>query len=292
MPAVVSRVLRPCSQRSGILRYASLSVMLLAAAICQPLVSAQTRAVAVGGSTTLMPLVQSMAREFMRQSPGEDIVVSEGGSGAGIAALIAGELDIANSSRFLTDAEFESAAAAGVYPVPFRLAYGSIIPIVHKSNPVRDLTMEQLRGIYSGEIRNWKQVGGYDRAINVLTRSATSGTFAVWRDSVLQGQAIMAGATLRESSAEMVRTVNRGRGSIGYISLGHLSANIKPLRVGGVMGSRHSVRNGSYPITRSLFMFTRGWPDRRRLEFIDFALDPDKGQRLVEQYGFMPLYRQ
>ena len=259
---------------------------------CAPVYAAQPVSIVLGGSTTLVPLAQLLAEGFMRQSRGSLVTVIGGGSALGLEALVAGEVDIANSSRFIRPAELQAANAAGVYPVPFRIADDCIVPVVHKSNPVRNLTLDQLRSIYSGKVTNWNQLGGIDRRINVLAWGEESGTFRVWRDLVMRGEAVAASINRLESSADVVRKVNRGRGAIGFISLGQLSAAVKPLRVNGVMGSPHSARSGSYALSRSLYMFTRGWPRGRTLQFINYALNPQWGQRLVEKSGFIPLYPQ
>jgi phosphate transport system substrate-binding protein len=260
--------------------------------LCAPVYAAQPVGIVIRGSTTLVPLSQRLAEGFMRQSSGRLVTVGGGGSALGFEALIAGEVDIANSSRFINQAEQQAANDAGVYPVPFRIADDCIIPVVHKSNPVRNLTLNQLRSIYSGKLTHWNQVGGIDRRINVLARGEESGTFRVWRDLVMRGESVSASINRLESSANVIRTVSRGRGAIGFISLGQLSAAVKPLSVDGVMGSLHSARSGSYVLSRSLYMFTRGWPSGRTLEFINYALNPQWGQHLVEQSGFVPRYQQ
>jgi phosphate transport system substrate-binding protein len=244
----------------------------------------------VRGSTTTYIAAKRMAEKFQQRRSGVQVVVGGGGSEQGIAALIRGETDIANSSRFIDTAELKWAIQQDIYPVPFRIADDCIIPIVHNSNRVRNLSMEQLRAIYAGRIDNWSEVGGVDQPIQVISREMTSGTSAVWRDLVMGGEDIVTLQPLQRSSGDMVRTVSSSPGAIGYIGLGNLSARIKPLRVDGVMGSIRSVRDGSYPISRPLFMFTQGWPAGLTLEFINFVLDPEGGQPIIEEMGFVPLH--
>ncbi len=252
---------------------------------------AQEQALRIAGSTTLQPLAERLARGFRKGQPGAVIEVAGGGSARGLDALIRGDAEIAASSRFIEPAELQGARERGVYPVPFRVAHDCIIPVVHKGNRVRDLSLQQLRDIYSGRIGNWRELGGEDLPIQVVTRETDSGTRATWQRLVM-GQVPEAGEQLaRPSNLDVVRAVARERGAIGYIGLGYLSASVRPLSVDGVMGSLRSVRDGSYTLSRSLYFFTDGWPEGRTLEFIDFTMDPNRGQRGVEKSGFVPLYR-
>jgi phosphate transport system substrate-binding protein len=270
---------------------------LLLLAICTLLLSgqgtsarAEQEVLRIAGSTTVYPVTRRIARKFQQLHPDVEVIVTGGGSVQGISALLDRSADIANSSRFISQEELSRAFSSGTYPVPFRIADDCILPIVHNSNRVKNLELDQLRAIYAGEITNWREVGGSDLAIQVLSRDATSGTFGVWRDLVMQGDEVLQNQPLQESSDDMVRKVSREPGAIGYIGLGNLSATVKPLKVNGVMGSIYSVRNGSYLINRPLFMFTRGWPEGRALQFINYATDPDRGQMIIEEMGFVSLY--
>lgn len=244
----------------------------------------------VSGSTTLQPVVERIAREFMKDIPGPAIVVKSGGSGTGLGALLDRRADIANSSRFISAQELEQARQSGIYPVPFRIADDCIIPVVHKSNRVKNLSLDDLKRIYRGEVSNWKELNGADRAIRVVSRSPGSGTFGVWHSVVMDGEGVASGALLKSSFSEVVRTVSGSKSAIGYVSLGHLSASVKPLRVDGVMGSLYSVRDGSYVLSRPLFMFSRGWPEGYLRQFINYTLSPDKGQSIVQKMGLIPAH--
>ena len=251
---------------------------------------AEQEVLRIAGSTTVYSVTQRMARKFQKQNPDVKVVVTAGGSVQGISALLDGSADIANSSRFISPEALSRAFSNEIYPVPFRIADDCILPIVHNSNRVKNLDLEQLKAIYTGKISNWREVGGSDLAIRVISRDDASGTFGVWRDLVMQGEDVVTDLPRRDSSDDVVRAVSQERGAIGYIGLGNLSARVKPLRVNGVMGSIYSVRNGSYQINRPLFMFTRGWPQGRALEFINYAIDPGKGQLIIEEMGFVSLY--
>jgi phosphate transport system substrate-binding protein len=166
-----------------------------------------------------------------------------------------------------------------------------VLPIIHKGNAIRSLSLTDLGRIYRGEIDNWQQLGGEDRSIVIVSRDTSSGTFTTWQELVMTKGGVAAGALVAESNREVVELVSRQRGAIGYIGLGYLSANVRPVSVDGVMGSLRTMRDGSYAITRSLFLFTDGWPSGVTLDFINYVLDPDGGQRVVERAGFIPLYQ-
>ncbi len=245
----------------------------------------------VEGSTTLLPVVQALGRAFGRARKEIDVEIHGGGSSHGFATLLESDADLAASSRFISAEELARASREGVYLVPFRVAYGAIVPVVHKTNPLRSLSLDQLGQIYRGEVSNWKQLGGADRKIGRVSREPDSGTFQVWQQLVVGEEAQLTDVRTVTSSSAVVRRVADHRGAIGYIGLGHLNANVKPLRVNGVMGSLGNVRSGSYPLSRPLFLFTAGWPEGVVLDFINYALDPDRGQREVEEAGFIPLYQ-
>jgi phosphate transport system substrate-binding protein len=142
--------------------------------------------VRIDGSTTVLPIAQKVAEAYMKEHPEVSISVSGGGSGNGIKAIIDGTTDIADSSRFIKDDEVKQAVEKGSYPVPFAVAYDCIVPVVHPGNAVGNLTLEQLKGIYEGKITNWKEVGGPDLKIVVISRDTSSGTYEVWEDKVLK----------------------------------------------------------------------------------------------------------
>lgn len=252
--------------------------------------AADTANLVVKGSTTILPIAQRMAEAFEQYRQGDvKVWVSGGGSAEGILALVMGEADIATSSSFITEHELMLAQQRNVYPVPFRIANDCILPVVHISNPLRDISSDDLRDIYRGRITNWNQLGGPDLAIDAISRDMASGTYEVWHDIIMEREPVTTEHALKHTSADVVRAVSTNPGAIGYISLGYLNAYIKPLKVNGVMGSRKTLLDGTYLINRPLFMFTSNWPEGRRLEFINFVLDPNKGQKIVKQEGFVPL---
>ena len=140
--------------------------------------------IVIKGSTTVLPIAQKVAEAYMKEHPDVKISISGGGSGNGIKALIDGSTDIADSSRFIKTKEVELAVKNGRYPVPFAVAYDCIIPVVHPSNTMKNITMQQLKEIYMGKTKNWKDVGGPDMPIVVISRDTSSGTYEVWEEKV------------------------------------------------------------------------------------------------------------
>jgi phosphate transport system substrate-binding protein len=242
------------------------------------------------GSTTVLPIAQKVVEAYMKEHPGVNISVSGGGSGNGIKSLIDGTTNIANSSRFLKDEEVKLALEKGVYPVPFGIAYDCIVPVVHPDNPVTDLSMAQLKAIYMGEIKNWKEVGGSDKEIVVVSRDTSSGTYEVWEEKVMKKERVYAGALLQASSGAVAQTVSKNKLAIGYLGIGYVDKSVKALTVNGVPGNEETALSGKFPVSRALFMFTKGWPTGDILNFINYVLNPQKGQKFIREAGFVPLY--
>jgi len=234
-------------------------------------------------STTIPPIAQSIAAAFEQKCPHTKVEVSGWGSAEGIVTLMMGETDIATSSTFITREELKLARQHDVYPVPFRIANDCILPIVHKSNPIINMSRDDSGDVYPCLVDNWKQLDGPELPIDVVSRDTASGTFEVWHHLIMNQEPVVTDIPPKHSSADVVREVSNNPGAIGYIGLGYLNANVKPLRVDGVTGSEQTLLDGTYPIHRPLFMFTNGWSGGKTLEFINFVLDADNGQILVEE---------
>jgi phosphate transport system substrate-binding protein len=244
----------------------------------------------IKGSTTVLPIAQKVAEAYMKEHPETKISISGGGSGNGIKAIIDGSTDIANSSRFIKNKEIKLAMKKGVYPVPFRVAYDCIIPIIHPSNTVNDLTLDQLKKIYQGKVTNWKDVGGPDRRISVVSRDTSSGTYEVWEKKVMNKERVFPGALLQASNGAVAQVVSKNKNAIGYIGIGYMENTVRAIKVNGIEGSITTTLNGTFPISRPLFMFTQSWPTGETINFLNFLLHPEKGQKLVSQAGYVPLY--
>lgn len=245
--------------------------------------------IVIKGSTTVLPVAQAAAETYMKGHPNVNISLSGGGSGNGIKALIDNSTDIANASRFIKGNELKLATEKGIYPVPHRVAIDAIVPIVHSENPVNDLTIEQMSLIYQGKIKNWKEVGGKDKQIVVVSRDTSSGTYEVWEEKVLHKARVTPRAQLQASNGAVVQVIFKNKYAIGYIGLGYMNKSVKAVDVNGIKATVQTALSGTYPIARPLFMFTNGWPKGKVSDFINFVVSP-KGQEIVKKEGFVPLY--
>jgi phosphate transport system substrate-binding protein len=244
----------------------------------------------INGSTTVLPIAQKVTEAFMKEYPDVNISVSGGGSGNGIKAIIDGTAEIGNSSRFIKDEEVKLAVEKGAYPVPFAIAYDCIVPVVHPDNAVKDLTVDQLKAIYMGKTKNWKDVGGADAPIVVISRDTSSGTYEVWEEKVMNKARVFPGALLQASSGAIIQAISKNKNAIGYVGIGYVDKSVKALTVNSIEGNEETTLSGKFPIARALFMFTRGWPTGDTLKFINYVLNPVKGQKFVKEAGFVPLY--
>jgi phosphate transport system substrate-binding protein len=272
------------------MKYRNIGILAVVAALFVAAGPALAGNIVIKGSTTVLPIAQKVAEAYMKQNPDVKITISGGGSGNGIKALIDGSTDIADSSRFIKPKEVKLAVEKGRYPVPFAVAYDCIVPVVHPSNSVMNLTVAQLKDIYMGKIKNWKDVGGPDRKIVVISRDTSSGTYEVWAKKVMKKDRVFPGALLQASNGAIVQAVSKNKNAVGYIGIGYMNKSVKPLMVNRVTGSAETTLNGTYPISRPLYMFTPGWPTGDVLKFINFVMHPEKGQKLVSSAGFVPLF--
>jgi phosphate transport system substrate-binding protein len=252
----------------------------------------EAQSITLKGSDTVLPLAQAEAEEFMAENSGKSVTVTGGGSGVGIAALIDGEVNIAPASREMTDDEIKSAESKGINPVETTIAYDGITVIVNPSNSVSNLTFDQLRGIYNGSISNWKEVGGADAQIAVISRDSSSGTYKDFQKDVLQGDEYRPDALTQPATGGIVTEVAQNTNAIGYIGFAYLDSSIKALSLdngnGSVAPTEESILNGSYPLSRSLYFYTNGEPSGLIKEFTDFVTS-EKGQKIVSTVGYIPL---
>ena len=242
----------------------------------------------VQGSTTVLPIAQAAAEVFMQNNPEANISVRGGGSGNGIAALIDGICDIADASRPMKVKEILLCQKKGISPVPHIVAMDGIAVIVHPSNPVQGLSMEQVKDIYTGKITNWKELGGKDQKIVVVSRDSSSGTFETFEKIVLKGKKIIPEALAQASNKTVATIVATTKGAIGYVGLGYLSSTVKALPVNGITPEQATVVSGKYPISRPLYMYTDGAPQGVAKDFLKFIYSKE-GQKIVEKQGFVPL---
>jgi len=242
----------------------------------------------ITGSTTVLPIAQKAAEVYMNQNSDVNISIRGGGSGVGIAALIDGTVEIADASRPIKDKEIESAKEKGVNPYTNIVARDGIAVVVHPSNSIDKISIDQIKGIYTGEINNWKQLGGKSEEIVVISRDNSSGTYAVFNKLTLDGAKVRQDAVTVASNNAAAQTVSQTPGAIGYIGLGYLSERVKALKVNGVKPTNATVNSGDYTLARPLFMYTDGKPEGLAKKFIDFIMSSE-GQKIVEELGFVPV---
>ena len=266
------------------------TIATVAAALTLGAATASAGNLVIKGSTTVLPISQLAVEAYMKAHPDVNISLSGGGSSNGIKALIDGSTDIANASRFIKTKEVALAMEKGVYPVPFAVAYNSIIPVVHPSNNLTNITLAQLKDIYMGKITNFKEIGGPDLKIVVCSRDTSSGTYETWEGKVMKKERVTPAAQVMASNGAIVQAVSNNKHAIGYIGIGYLNDSLRGLKVDGVQGTTESTLNGTFPISRPLFMFTNGWPKGDTLNFVNFMLSPTKGQKFVAESGYVPLY--
>lgn len=254
--------------------------------IAVPAFAKRGNKVTIAGSTTVLPIAQSCAEEFMNNHPEVNISVRGGGSSVGIASIMAGTVDIGDASRHIKDKELVQAREMGINPVENVVANDGIAVIVNPGNTVTALTLEQLKDIYTGKIQNWKDLGGLNMPIVVISRDVSSGTFEVFNAKVLNGATGVDGALMLASNNAVASTVADTPGAIGYAGLGYVTSAVKALPINGVMPSRKTIQTAEYPISRTLHMYTNGRPKGLVKQFIDYVLSAE-GQRLVEAQGFV-----
>ncbi|HQL01202.1 MAG TPA: phosphate ABC transporter substrate-binding protein [Smithellaceae bacterium] len=248
----------------------------------------EASSIVIKGSTTVLPVAQGTLEAFMKAHPGVQMSLSGGGSGEGIKALIDKTTDIATSSRDIKPSEIELAKSRGVNPVEHVVAFDAIIPVVHPSNKVSNLTTDQLSQIYQGKITNWKEVGGEDLKIVVISRDSSSGTFESWDHFVMKKAKVTPRAQMLASNGALVTAVAKNRFAIAYLGIGYLNKSVKPLQVNGVTASVQTAMSKEYPLSRELYMYTNGEPTGDVAKYLAFVKSA-QGQAVVAKEGFVPL---
>ena len=279
----------------------TLALIFFFSIVLQPAVqAAENRMIQIKGSDTMVNLGQSWAEEFMQKRPEVRIAVTGGGSGTGITAIISGTCDIAQSSRDITPEELAKGKSQGNPIQITKVAHDGIAVTVHPGNPVSQLTVEQLSNIFSGKTKNWKEVGGKDLPILVLSRERNSGTHVFFLEHIVrQGHAkgpeeFVSSALMMPSSQSIVEQVQTSEAAIAYIGLGYVTSGQKVIAVAKAAGAPYvlpkieTVLNSEYPISRALYFLTRGEPKGTVKDFIDYVLG-NEGQEVVRSLDFVPV---
>ncbi len=266
--------------------FAVLTALTLAPAVSQA-------AVTVKGSDTMVILAQRWAENYMKKNAGKKIQVTGGGSGTGISALINGTTDVANSSRPIKGDEVAKVRDRfNVLPAETAVAKDGVALYVNDANGVTQLTVDQLRSIYQGDVTNWKAVGGADAPIVLYSRENSSGTYVFFKDNVLKGEDYAASAQTLPGTAAVVNAVSKEKNGIGYGGAAY-AKGVKEVKVVGKDGqaylpSAENVKSGKYPLSRPLFVYTRGKATGETKDFIDYCLSAE-GQAIVTQVGYFPV---
>lgn len=264
--------------------------------------SQKSKMIQIKGSDTMVNLVQILAEEYMAKNPGTPIAVLGGGSGTGISAIINQTCDIANHSREWRQREIDLAWEKGVRPRFFVIAVDGLSIIVNEKNTVEKLTMAELGAIYRGEIKNWKAVGGPDKAISLYGRQSNSGTYVFMQEHVLGNKNYSTDMKEMNGNAQIIEGVIQDQGAVGYVGVGYLfdkdgkiRKGLKVLNIAKDEKSpafspldKAAVDSGDYPVSRPLYQATNGKPSPAVAAFIAFETGPE-GQKIVEREGFFTI---
>ncbi len=276
---------------------ASLGLALLATALGAA--PAKKKMIQIKGSDTLVNLVQILAEEFMAKTPGTALAVMGGGSGTGITGLINQTCDLANSSREWKPKEIDQAWEKGVKPRFFVIAIDGLSIVVNEKNPIAKLTMVEVGALYRGDLKNWKAVGGLDKAVSLYGRQSNSGTYVFMQEHVLGNKNYSLDMKEMNGNAQIIEGLLQDEGGIGYVGVGYLFDKDGQVRKGlkvldisrepnGEAFSpldKAAVDSGKYPIARPLYQATNGRPSAEVAAFLAWESGPE-GQAVVEREGF------
>ena len=269
-------------------------ILLLAALAVITVFSKAKNIITVKGSDTMVILAQRWAEAYMEKNPNSVIQVTGGGSGVGISALINGSTDIANASRSMKNSERDKLKQRyNSLGVEIPTARDGITVYVHETNPIKELNFEQLKGIFTGEITNWKDIGGPDQKIILYGRENSSGTYVYFRDNVLNGMDYAATTQTLPGTAAVVNAVAKDPNGVGYGGVAYASG-VKAVAVKKDASSSayeptaENITSGNYPISRFLFMYVKTKPTGQLKEYIDWILSKD-GQSIVTKVGYFPI---
>ena len=261
--------------------------------IALSLLSISASAQRIKGSDTVLPVAQQTAERFMNQHPDTRVTVTGGGTGVGISALLDNTTDIAMASRPIKFSEKMKIKSAGEDVAEIVVAYDALAVVAHPSNPVKQLTRQQLEDIFRGKITNWKQVGGDDRKIVVYSRETSSGTYEFFKESVLKNKNYMASSLSMPATGAIIQSVSQTKGAIGYVGLAYVSPRVKTLSVSydGKHYAAPTVENATnktYPIVRPHYYYYNVKKKAEIDPLVQYILSPD-GQDIIKKSGYIPV---
>ena len=254
----------------------------------------------IKGSDTIVNLVQVWAEKFSQKDNAVNVGVTGGGTGTGFAALLNNTCDIAMASRKVEEKEINIAKEHNVFYREYTVGLDGLAVLVNKNNPVNNLTTEQLRDIFMGKITNWKQLGGENRPIVLLSRESNSGTHMFFKEAVIRlndknnKNEFSPKALLMPSSQAIIDEIYQNPNAIGYAGIGFMNNQTKAISVSAINSQEffyptiENVMNGKYPISRPLYLYTNGEPSGNVKAFIEYALSKE-GQKVVVETDFVPI---
>lgn len=282
---------------STVIAVASLVLAVIAVAyttsIAQTAKQSKAGTITVKGSDTLVRLGQRWAEEYMKKHPGVVVQVSGGGTGTGIAALLNGSTDVCEASRDMEKKEYALAEQKGIKPTRYSVALDGIAIFVHKDNPIKFVTLAQLKDIYTGKVTNWKELGGADSRIIVYSRENNSGTYAFFKEHVLLKRDFAPEIQTLPGTASVVNAVGKDINGIGYGGIAWES-NVRHLAVKkddaspAIEPTMTTITDGTYPIARELYWFFNGVPTGEAKALLNWALS-EEGQKVAESVDYIPL---
>ena len=260
-------------------RTAAVAALVLSMSL-MPACGRRSDGIVVAGSTSVQPYAEVLSEDYALLYPDEAVDVQGGGSAAGITAAESGAADIGMSSRDLTDDEKQLLWSV-------EIAKDGLAIIINPKNPIQDLTLEQVRDIYTMNITEWSELGGIKAKIHVITREDGSGTRTSFESLIMGTQRITPRAIVQDSNGAVRQLVSEDPNSIGFISLGLVDQTVKALHLDGIVPSRENVINGTYGLFRPFLFVTKGEPAGLAKQFIDYTLSPD-GQKVLMDEGLIP----
>ena len=261
---------------------------------------AKSKSIQIKGSDTIVNLVQKWAEDYSAKDASINIGITGGGSGTGFAAMINRTCDIAMSSRAIEEAEVKQCEAESIYPSEIKVGLDGLMVIVNPENPVEKLTLDQVRDIFMGTTKNWKELGGPDKKIVILSRESNSGTHMFFKEHVIRKsnkkgkEEFSPRALLMPSSQAIVNEVVQNPNALGYVGIGYMSPELKAISIAKKKGDKYispdveSVLSDKYPISRPLFLYSSSKDNQLVNDFIKYALS-DEGQKTVRKLDFVPL---
>ena len=265
-----------------------LSAICIAVMLAQPLFGQRVK-----GSDTVLPLTQKEAEEYLKTNKSAKLTITGGGSGVGLSALMDGTTDVAMSSRKIKFDERSKFQQAGKTVVEKIVAYDALAVIVNPNNSVSQLTREQLEGIYTGKIKNWKEVGGDDMNIIVYSRETSSGTYEFFKEHVLKNKNYMSSVLSMPATGAIIQSISQTKGAIGYVGLAYLNKDVKAIKVSYdgknfVAPSVETAKNKTYPVVRPLYYYYEKKSEALVSPFINYILSA-AGQAIVKKEGYIPI---